>query len=118
MSAPAGRTGKPVGGELGRIQSLLREEVLKLRELMQQMKAIEVDSQTRCLACSKTQLSVSSGKRASAHDLSPTSMKWICPSASVARFSVSSRKAWSISGNTAEHAMLSYAWLPARKAGA
>ncbi len=37
--------GMPVGGELGRIQSLLREEVLKLRELMQQMKAIDVDSQ-------------------------------------------------------------------------
>ena len=34
---------KPIGGELGRIQGLLREEVLKLRELMQQMKAIEVD---------------------------------------------------------------------------
>ena len=33
-----------VGGELGRIQSLLREEVLKLRELMQQMKSIDVDS--------------------------------------------------------------------------
>ena len=32
-----------VGGELGRIQGLLREEVLKLRELMQQMKSIEVD---------------------------------------------------------------------------
>lgn len=30
--------------ELGRIQSLLREEVLKLRELMQQMKSIDVDS--------------------------------------------------------------------------
>jgi signal transduction histidine kinase len=37
--------GKPVGGELGRIQALLREEVLKLRELMQQMKAIDVDAQ-------------------------------------------------------------------------
>src|SRR5579885_3542855 len=37
--------GRPIGGELGRIQSLLREEVLKLRELMQQMKAIDVDSQ-------------------------------------------------------------------------
>ena len=37
--------GKPVGGELSRIQGLLREEVLKLRELMQQMKAIDVDSQ-------------------------------------------------------------------------
>jgi signal transduction histidine kinase len=36
---------KPIGGELGRIQSLLREEVLKLRELMQQMKAIDVDAQ-------------------------------------------------------------------------
>jgi signal transduction histidine kinase len=35
---------KPIGGELGRIQGLLREEVLKLRELMQQMKAIDVDS--------------------------------------------------------------------------
>lgn len=35
----------PIGGELGRIQGLLREEVLKLRELMQQMKSIDVDSQ-------------------------------------------------------------------------
>ena len=34
-----------VTGELQRIQILLREEVLKLRELMQQMKAIDVDSQ-------------------------------------------------------------------------
>jgi signal transduction histidine kinase len=33
-----------VGGELHRIQGLLREEVLKLRELMQQMKSIDVDS--------------------------------------------------------------------------
>lgn len=37
--------GKPITGELNRIQGLLREEVLKLRELMQQMKAIEVDAQ-------------------------------------------------------------------------
>jgi signal transduction histidine kinase len=37
--------GKDIGGELGRIQGLLREEVLKLRELMQQMKAIDVDAQ-------------------------------------------------------------------------
>jgi signal transduction histidine kinase len=37
--------GTPIGAELGRIQGLLREEVLKLRELMQQMKAIEVDAQ-------------------------------------------------------------------------
>ena len=36
---------RPIGGELARIQSLLREEVLKLRELMQQMKAIDVDAQ-------------------------------------------------------------------------
>ena len=36
---------RPIGGELGRIQGLLREEVLKLRELMQQMKAIDVDAQ-------------------------------------------------------------------------
>lgn len=35
----------PITGELGRIQGLLREEVLKLRELMQQMKAIDVDSE-------------------------------------------------------------------------
>lgn len=34
-----------ISAELGRIQSLLREEVLKLRELMQQMKAIDVDAQ-------------------------------------------------------------------------
>jgi signal transduction histidine kinase len=33
-----------VEGELERIQGLLREEVLKLRELMQQMKSIDVDS--------------------------------------------------------------------------
>jgi len=33
-----------VGPELGRIQGLLREEVLKLRELMQQMKSLDVDS--------------------------------------------------------------------------
>ncbi len=33
-----------VDGELKRIQGLLREEVLKLRELMQQMKSIDVDS--------------------------------------------------------------------------
>lgn len=38
-------SGKEVGEELGRIQGLLREEVLKLRELMQQMKSIDVDSQ-------------------------------------------------------------------------
>jgi signal transduction histidine kinase len=37
--------GKPIGEDLGRVQGLLREEVLKLRELMQQMKAIEVDAQ-------------------------------------------------------------------------
>jgi signal transduction histidine kinase len=35
---------RPITAELGRIQGLLREEVLKLRELMQQMKAIDVDS--------------------------------------------------------------------------
>lgn len=34
-----------VSDELSRIQGLLREEVLKLRELMQEMKSIEVDSQ-------------------------------------------------------------------------
>jgi signal transduction histidine kinase len=33
-----------VSDELSRIQGLLREEVLKLRELMQQMKSIDVDS--------------------------------------------------------------------------
>lgn len=36
---------KNIGAELSRIQGLLREEVLKLRELMQQMKAIDVDAQ-------------------------------------------------------------------------
>ncbi len=33
-----------VGGELDRIQKLLREEVLKLRELMQQMNAADIDA--------------------------------------------------------------------------
>ena len=37
--------GRPISGELGRIQGLLREEVLKLRELMQQLKSIDVDAQ-------------------------------------------------------------------------
>jgi signal transduction histidine kinase len=36
----------PITHELGRIQGLLHEEVLKLRELMQQMKSLEVDSPT------------------------------------------------------------------------
>ena len=36
----------PLTSELGRIQGLLREEVLKLRELMQQMKSLDVDWQT------------------------------------------------------------------------
>jgi len=36
---------RPIGAELARIQKLLREEVLKLRELMQQMKAIDVDAE-------------------------------------------------------------------------
>jgi signal transduction histidine kinase len=39
----SGKSG-PITDELGRIQSLLREEVLKLRELMQQMKSLDVDS--------------------------------------------------------------------------
>jgi signal transduction histidine kinase len=34
----------PITAELGRIQGLLREEILKLRELMQQMKSLDVDS--------------------------------------------------------------------------
>lgn len=34
----------PLGGELARIQELLREEVLKLRDLMQQMKSSDVDA--------------------------------------------------------------------------
>ena len=38
------RTPEIVIGELSRIQGLLREEVLKLRELMQQMKSLDVDS--------------------------------------------------------------------------
>jgi signal transduction histidine kinase len=33
-----------LGGELDRIQNLLREEVMKLRELMQQMKSAEIDA--------------------------------------------------------------------------
>jgi signal transduction histidine kinase len=36
-------TGQPLGDELQRIQMLLREEVAKLRELMQQMKSVDVD---------------------------------------------------------------------------
>lgn len=36
----------PLTSELGRVQGLLREEVLKLRELMQQMKSLSVDAPT------------------------------------------------------------------------
>jgi len=39
----SGKSG-PITDELRRIQGLLREEVLKLRELMQQMKSLDVDS--------------------------------------------------------------------------
>lgn len=41
---PADRRALFMSAELERIQKLLREEVLKLRELMQQMKSTEVDS--------------------------------------------------------------------------
>jgi signal transduction histidine kinase len=41
---PAGERSGFMGRELERIQNLLREEVLKLRELMQQMKSVEVDA--------------------------------------------------------------------------
>ncbi|MGA9131048.1 MAG: histidine kinase [Candidatus Sulfotelmatobacter sp.] len=44
LKRQADTTPEVVSGELGRIQGLLREEVLKLRELMQQMKSIDVDS--------------------------------------------------------------------------
>ena len=42
----AGEQSTPIAAELKRVQDLLREEVLKLRELMQQMKSLEVDSRT------------------------------------------------------------------------
>ena len=44
LKRQAETTPEVVGPELSRIQGLLREEVLKLRELMQQMKSIDVDS--------------------------------------------------------------------------
>ncbi len=40
----SGSAAPAIEQELGRIQGLLREEVLKLRELMQQMKSLDVDS--------------------------------------------------------------------------
>jgi len=40
----AANQSSPLTAELGRIQGLLREEVLKLRELMQQMKSLDIDS--------------------------------------------------------------------------
>ena len=43
-AAAVGDEVEVVPEELGRIQGLLREEVLKLRELMQQMKSLDVDS--------------------------------------------------------------------------
>jgi signal transduction histidine kinase len=44
QSGKSGAVSEGVTSELGRIQGLLREEVLKLRELMQQMKSLDVDS--------------------------------------------------------------------------
>jgi signal transduction histidine kinase len=44
LKRQAETTPEVVSGELGRIQGLLRDEVLKLRELMQQMKSIDVDA--------------------------------------------------------------------------
>jgi signal transduction histidine kinase len=44
QSGKSGAVSDGVTSELGRIQGLLREEVLKLRELMQQMKSLDVDS--------------------------------------------------------------------------
>ncbi len=44
LKRQAESTPQVVSGELDRIQGLLREEVLKLRELMQQMKSIDVDA--------------------------------------------------------------------------
>jgi signal transduction histidine kinase len=40
----AANQAQPISDELSRIQGLLREEVLKLRELMHQMKSLDVDS--------------------------------------------------------------------------
>jgi signal transduction histidine kinase len=45
---------RPISEELGRIQGLLREEVLKLRELMQQMKVIDVDARRLLAVLSDT----------------------------------------------------------------
>jgi signal transduction histidine kinase len=45
MRRRSGNLPPQISDELIRIQGLLREEVLKLRELMQEMKSIEVDSQ-------------------------------------------------------------------------
>ena len=44
LKRQATNNSQEVPQELGRIQGLLREEVLKLRELMQQMKSLDVDS--------------------------------------------------------------------------
>jgi signal transduction histidine kinase len=44
LKRQAANNSSAVPEELGRIQKLMREEVLKLRELMQQMKSLDVDS--------------------------------------------------------------------------
>ena len=44
LKRQAANNSTTVPEELGRIQKLMREEVLKLRELMQQMKSLDVDS--------------------------------------------------------------------------
>ena len=58
---------------------MLREEVLKLRELMQQMKAIDVDAQ-RLLGVLNDTVSGFNGRPGSARDSSPTWKNWICRS--------------------------------------
>ena len=84
--------GKPIGSELGRIQGLLREEVLKLRELMQQMKAIDVDAQRLLGSFERYSRALPTGDRDPARGSSPTWRNWICRNAFAGRSCVSCRR--------------------------
>ena len=93
-----------VPDELSRIQKLMREEVLKLRELMQQMKSLDVDSAGLWHSW-PTPWSGSSGKREFPRVLYARSKNWICRSKFAASWPVLSKRDWSMFASTVGRSM-------------
>ena len=107
-----------VSGELGRIQGLLREEVLKLRELMQQMKSIDVDSRRFSECGDGRGRDGLRGRREFPRALSPTSKNWRCRTRSAGSCCGSCRRAWSMCASTAGRGMRWCAWARVPASGA